>query len=245
MSRRQSNKREADREEPEIDLEPIRRVYAAAIKVLKFGTRWLLTEPSPDAIAGEPSPGQDNGPFMYVTFMDAFRGQLFGFRAKYLLSKITNTIIYTDRALLDAVQYLESACVGIFKSEGMTVKAVATRIKALEIACEILGEVLDDIESDENPTLRPEWDRESRQLRFGQVICREFTRIAPIQFQILDNFQKREWTRSVPSPCNGEKQLRDSVDDLDKGLVRESPIRFEVWNRKPAWFRSRPRSAPV
>jgi hypothetical protein len=63
MSKRKSNKPEPGREGPEIDLEPIRRVYESAIKVLRLGKRWLLTEPFPSAIAGDPQSGLDKGHF--------------------------------------------------------------------------------------------------------------------------------------------------------------------------------------
>ena len=45
MVQRQSTKPEADREEPEVDSEPIRKVYDAATKVIKLRRRWVLTEP--------------------------------------------------------------------------------------------------------------------------------------------------------------------------------------------------------
>jgi hypothetical protein len=43
MGQRQSTKPEPDREEPEVDLESIRKVFEIATKVIKLGRRWLLT----------------------------------------------------------------------------------------------------------------------------------------------------------------------------------------------------------
>ena len=119
-------------------------------------------------------------------------------------------------------------------------------IKALKVARKILGEVLDDLEAEENRNLRPEWDREAKQLWYGKTLCRDYgKKAAPAQFEILDAFQVRDWEPTVPSPWRDEKKLADTVRNLTKELEADSPIRFEVRNRRPHWFKRRPRSGPV
>jgi hypothetical protein len=155
-------------------------------------------------------------------------------------------LIASNRPLRDAINYLEYAVTAIWKVQipGSVVGEIASAIKALEVARDIFGEVLDDLESEENPTLIPLWDRQAKQLRYGEILCREFRRVAPEQFQILDMFQLREWPPTIASPWNDDKKLRDTVKHLDDGRFPESPIRFEVRNMKPSWFRYRPRSGP-
>jgi hypothetical protein len=123
-------------------------------------------------------------------------------------------------------------------------ETVATAIKALEVARNILGEVLDDLEAEENPTLQPLWVRDERKLWYGEILCREYPRVAPAQFDILDALQAREWPRSVPSPWRDEKKLRNTVRHINDAHLDGSLVRFEVFNMKPAWFRFRPRSGP-
>jgi hypothetical protein len=135
-------------------------------------------------------------------------------------------------------------CAGIYDSEGNAAQIMAWRIKDLGTACEILGEVIDDLESDENPTLRPQWDRDDKKLWYGETVCREYSKVASAQFEILDAFQTRDWPPTVPSPWRDEKKLRDTIGHIRGELVQNSPIRFEVRNMKPAWFRFRPRSLP-
>jgi hypothetical protein len=184
---------------------------------------------------------------MLATFMDTFREKLFGFQQTYLASESIRNLISENHPLSDAVTYLNYATTEIFSVQTnptLVVSQVVARIKTLEIARDILGEVLDDLEAEENVTLRPVWDREAKQLWYGDVLCREYRRVASEQFQILDMFQQREWPQTIPSPFRTEKQLRDTVRNLDVGRLPESPIRFEVFNMRPRWFPFRPRSGP-
>jgi hypothetical protein len=95
-----------------------------------------------------------------------------------------------------------------------------------------------DLEAEEDTEIRPVWDREARQLRYGEILCREYRREAPAQFQILDLFQAKEWPHTVPSPWGDEKKMGDTVRNLNHDLTDKSPVRFKVSNGKPAWSRS-------
>jgi hypothetical protein len=123
-------------------------------------------------------------------------------------------------------------------------EGVVAAVKNLEVARDIFGQVLDDLEAEEKPSPIPAWNREDRQLRYGEILCREYRREAPEQFEILDLFQGRGWTKTVPNPWRDEAKLRDTVRHMNADLSEESPIRFEVFNMKPSWFRYRPRSGP-
>ena len=237
MNEDQSTDEFPEREESQVDLEPIRKTYNAAIKVLKLGMRWLKTRPfavvDPDSNANS----------LFYTYMDTCRSELVGYMTTYGYSGEMAGFISRTRPLFDALNYLDQTIQGItvVGTEGPLVTSPVF-IDRLGVACEILGEVLDDLESEENPMLRPEWDREAKQLWYGETVCREYRKTAPEQFQILDLFQAREWPRAVPSPWRDEKKLRDTVGHLNDNHSQESLIRFEVFNMKPAWFRFRPRS---
>ena len=111
MSKRQSSM--PDREEPDVDLEPIRKVYDAASEVLKLGGRWLSTEPKQRA--GIQEYGCDNADWMYATFVDTFNNKLFAFRAAHLSNcENLNALISNNRSLSDALRYLEYVCSKIF-----------------------------------------------------------------------------------------------------------------------------------
>jgi hypothetical protein len=83
--------------------------------------------------------------------------------------------------------------------------------------------------------LRPVWDRRTKQLKYGEIVCRRYRRVAPRQFEILEAFEAEGWPQTVKNPFPGDKQLRDTVDDLKQGLIPLSPICFEVKNVQPAW----------
>jgi hypothetical protein len=246
MSKHQSNNPEADREEPEVDLEPIRKIYDIVTKVLKLGQLWLLTEPSPEWTREDLCKSTSSSCF-YRTFFAAFTEELHGFRLKYITSEDLNTLIRDRRPLWDAFIFLDDVNMSIYDcGRSTTVGTMRTGIRKLEIAREILGRVLDDLEADENPAIRPEWDREAKRLWYGKILCRDYSiKAAPVQFEILDAFQVRDWPPTVPKPWHDEKKLADTIRNLTKELESNSPIRFEVRYGKPAWFRFRPRSSPV
>jgi hypothetical protein len=73
--------------------------------------------------------------------------------------------------------------------------------------------------------IRPHWDRDRRQLWYGETLCRDFSRAAPAQFRILDAFQAAKWATRIKAPFT-EKQLRDTIGHLNKGLEPGSPLEF-------------------
>jgi hypothetical protein len=152
MSKRQSSKREPNRQEPEVDLEPIRKVYDVVTDVLKLGRRWLKSRPLPGAVIGHPT--GFNGMPMLSTFMHAVSTQLFPFRAMYLQSDPIQTFISKMRPLSDAIEYLELAIAGVYGGYSNALLPVAEMsawIDKLENARDILGDELDNLEADETP----------------------------------------------------------------------------------------------
>jgi hypothetical protein len=232
-------------EEPEVNLEPLRKVYGIATRVVKLGRRWRAARFP--ATSGLPTqrPRFDNTSWLLSTFLDANQ-ELSGFRKKFLSSTAMVGLIDSDRPLADAIRYLEYASdrVGGDDPSGTTDEEVAAAFGEFEVARNILGEVLDDLEAEEVPILTPSWEREAKQLWYGEILCREYRRVAPEQFEILDRFQVREWPKTVESPWRDEKKLRDTVGHMNDAHLPDSRIRFEVFNMKPSWFRHRPRSGP-
>jgi hypothetical protein len=231
MKQDESNGGEPKRERTGVELDLLRETYESATAVVKLGRRWLKAKPGP---VGSP----EGLSFMYDTFKHNFIERLFGFWNRYPES--LGRLIQGNRPLADALQFLEIAtrrihteCV--FKS-GLVAERFAYFLDGLDDAREIMGEVLDDLEAEENPTLRPMWERDAKKLWYGDILCREYARVAPDQFQILDEFQIREWPRAVPSPCRTMKKLKDTIAHMNESHTRESPIRFEVFNLKPAWL---------
>jgi hypothetical protein len=240
MSKHESSGPQPSREETDVDLEPIRKVYNAATNVLKLGKRWLKPQTMMDGWVGKHP--FDCAISMYTTFYSTFASELLPFHTCYLMSESTQKLISTNQPLFDAFDFLLHTTNEIVTANMSSIGTMAAGIKKLEIARDILGEVLDDLEADETPTVRPVWDREPKQLLYGKVLCRQFDREAGAKFEILDAFETRGWPPSAPSPWRNEKKLRDTVRNLTKELADESPIRFEVRNMKPAWFRFRHRS---
>jgi hypothetical protein len=68
------------------------------------------------------------------------------------------------------------------------------------------------------------------------MLCRYYTRDnAPNQMRLLDAFEAANWERSIPSPFDLDRTLREAVDDLNEKLVEGSPISFRVENGRPIW----------
>jgi hypothetical protein len=86
----------------------------------------------------------------------------------------------------------------------------------------------------------PRWDSGNLALRYGSVVCRQYKRRnAANQFAILNAFQAAGWTRSIESPFGPhDRTLRETIDELNAGLAKPSPIRFAVEERKPVWYSS-------
>jgi hypothetical protein len=177
MSQRHSSKPKPDREEPEVDLEPIRQVYDVTTKVIKLGRRWISAQPNQGHPINELGfvylERMADG--MFATFRDTFAIELFGFQSSYLSSESMQNLISANRPLADAVEFMQlatSACYDVLSrinllhanafvvmqfasdevsEEISSVRRVATVIDLLEKAREILGDALDDLEADETP----------------------------------------------------------------------------------------------
>jgi hypothetical protein len=83
----------------------------------------------------------------------------------------------------------------------------------------------------ELPMTRPFWDRERRQLWFGDLLVKRFPRVARCQELILRAFQEDRWPWRIDSPLPGgcsdpHQSLRNAVRKLNQ---QEHPsIRFRV-----------------
>jgi hypothetical protein len=82
----------------------------------------------------------------------------------------------------------------------------------------------------------PRWDRKTRELRYGETLCRGYAREAANQFAVLDAFEAAGWPRAIDSPFPGnESRLRETIRGLNEDLLKESPIRFRG-SAKPEWY---------
>jgi hypothetical protein len=85
--------------------------------------------------------------------------------------------------------------------------------------------------------IRPHWDQAGLRLSYGAIQCRKYSRYNALnQFKILNAFQGAGWPRSVDSPFDDQRTLRETIDDLNERLDKASPIRFRVEVRRPAWY---------
>jgi hypothetical protein len=91
-------------------------------------------------------------------------------------------------------------------------------------------------ELEELVKIRPCWDRDGRQLWYGETLCREYPKEAPNQFKILDAFQAAGWPSAIDSPfLRDPSKLSDTIGDLNERLLKESPFRFRG-STKPEWY---------
>lgn len=79
--------------------------------------------------------------------------------------------------------------------------------------------------------VQPRWDDETRELWYGNILVKRFSRPAPIAARILRTFQQGGWPRKIddpllPLPTNREsKRLRNEVAALNRRLDNKV-IRF-------------------
>jgi hypothetical protein len=241
-----------------VDLGPLEKTYITACDIMKCGQYWMASHPPGDI--GDWNWTDHRWFHLYVSAMDrdlAWRSWWFNYPVELvdLIQAHTPTIRALDNLEIVVLRHLEIPR----DSQGgptLSVEQAEQLVREYVVACDVIGDALADLkgdvaeperESDREilETLRPEWDREAKQLRYGETLCREYRRAAPAQFQILDQFQVREWPRTVLSPWNDEKKLRDTVGHLNDNHNPGSLIRFEVFNMKPAWLRIRPRSGSL
>ena len=83
---------------------------------------------------------------------------------------------------------------------------------------------------------RPNWNRNQRELSYRGKLCRRYPREnAPNQFDLLDAFQAASWTDAVESPFAKKWTLSETIDGLNRGLDKGSPIHFHLKRGNPAW----------
>jgi hypothetical protein len=97
-------------------------------------------------------------------------------------------------------------------------------IRALELYVKDKSSRLDE---EQRSRKRPRWDAEARQLWFGDVLCRDYSKKqAPDQEAILTAFEAAGWPERIPAP-----QLNDlnyTLRHLRKGLAKNAPLRFSA-----------------
>jgi hypothetical protein len=103
---------------------------------------------------------------------------------------------------------------------------------------ENLGAELAELERLERASVVPRWDFDTLTLWYEDTVCRHYKRRnAENQFAILEAFHTAEWARSVESPFGvDDRTLRETVDELNKGLDKASPMRFGIVKRRPVWI---------
>lgn len=67
-------------------------------------------------------------------------------------------------------------------------------------------------------TIRPVWDANLRELRFGDVVCKRFKRTAKNQEAVLSAFQEDSWSPRIDSPVLADK-LHETIHALNESLV--------------------------
>jgi hypothetical protein len=132
----------------------------------------------------------------------------------------------------------------------MSGREIVEILDRMDAAAGAIGELLKDYtplpaeNGDGRGAATPQWDSDSLTLRYGETVCRQYKRRnAANQFAILDAFHAAGWARSVDSPFGlNDQTLGETVYELNAGLSKESPIKFAVERRRPAWI---PRVAPA
>lgn len=70
---------------------------------------------------------------------------------------------------------------------------------------------------EDSPIVRPNWDKERRELRFGDATCKRYTRPAKKQWAVLDAFQEENWPPRIDDPLLGKLRY-EAVRQLNSGL---------------------------
>jgi hypothetical protein len=74
------------------------------------------------------------------------------------------------------------------------------------------------------PASRPRWDAARRELWYGKVFCKRYTRPAEHQTLVLDSFEELGWPERIDDPLPPGK-LRATIDDLNRALAG-APLHF-------------------
>jgi hypothetical protein len=229
------------------DLGPLFATIAALRRVLEPGRRWRETRPP-----GDPSlHSAKHHPWLY-TYLTALDRELPGDHRQY--APEVWAFIGSHPPLVAAIQALDTVIIrhrlGLRPLGGMLVcrsAAYAERLIAdLDAAAERLSAALSEALEERDgarpsPPRSPRWDPITLTLWLGEVPIRRYKRHnAPNQFLVLEAFQRAGWSRVVESPFRSDqRRLRETIDDLNRGLDPLAPLQFTVDHRQPAWiFRS-------
>ena len=78
---------------------------------------------------------------------------------------------------------------------------------------------------------KPKWDSQTRELRYGEILCKRFRQQAGNQVTILNAFEEEGWPPRIDDPLrpktgsDNEQRLRDAVKGLNKN---KGGIKFEL-----------------
>jgi hypothetical protein len=75
------------------------------------------------------------------------------------------------------------------------------------------------------PILHPRWDRERRELWYGERLLKRYRRPAPHQEAILSAFQEEGWPSRIDDPLKPGKR-KDALQGLNSALANQ-PLQFE------------------
>jgi hypothetical protein len=79
---------------------------------------------------------------------------------------------------------------------------------------------------------KPRWDARTRRLWLGEILVKEFHRIAPSQELLLTSFEEQDWQEHCDNPLPGgegkdtHESLRNAVKRLDRAT--RPLIRFHL-----------------
>ena len=79
---------------------------------------------------------------------------------------------------------------------------------------------------------RPTWDADARELRWGSVVLKTFSKPAENQTTILSTFEDDGWSEVIDDPLPGGKaepikRLGDTLYALNKDMLRPGVIVFQ------------------
>lgn len=97
----------------------------------------------------------------------------------------------------------------------------------------MIGQTLDQVRTRSgNDQVKPCWDAERRELRWGKRVCKTYRQPAKNQETILTVFQELDWPSRIDDPLPGvgkDADRRQRLADAVKGLSpKNSPLVFEL-----------------
>jgi hypothetical protein len=178
--------------------------------------------------------------YMLSTYDRAFEAQLNNYRELYGIGPELLSQISKFQPLADAIRFLDDT-IEAFEMVYEYDLWKPDVIKRLENACEILDEVLKEMETSRpQPSNLPNWDLDTKTLTYDRTICLEYKRTAYNQFQVLNKFQEDGWPPDILISFDSDEALMATIYHMNKKLKPASPIQFAVRRLKPAWEPRRP-----